>query len=79
MNALKLAAKAKAANVIDPDEAAVFVADESRRPYDVDLILSDPSTYQRCLRAAQRLMPTTPSLLTRLDEARKSLDWLHEL
>lgn len=65
--------------VMDPEEAAVFIADESGHPYDWELILSDRGVYRRCYALAEKRIPSDASLQQRLLDAKKSLDRKHRL
>jgi hypothetical protein len=80
MNEQKFAALlrgAQATNLPDPEDAAVFIADESGHPWDWRLILTDRGVYRRRLRAAENRTP--PELQEQLLDAKKSLDRRHRL
>lgn len=61
----------------DPEDAAVFVADESGSPWDWRLILTDRGVYRRLYRRAEKRIPT--HLHERLADAKKALDRSHRL
>jgi hypothetical protein len=80
MNEQKLAALlrgAQATNLPEPEDAAVFLADESGHPYDWQLILTDRGVYRRRYKAAERRIPV--ALQQQLIDAKKSLDRRHRL
>lgn len=80
MNAQKLAAllrEAQATDLPDPEDAAVFLADESGHPWDWQLILTNRGVYRRRYQAAERRIPE--DLQQQLLDAKKSLDRRHRL
>lgn len=70
---------AEPTDVIDPEDAAVFIADESGHPYDWRRIVEDRGVYRRLYRAAEKRLPDEPKLQERLLDAKRSLDRKHRL
>lgn len=70
---------ARVTNTIDPEDAAVFIADESGHPYDWRLIVDNRATYRQHLRTAERRLAAHPELHARLLDAKKALDRRHGL
>ena len=84
MNEAKFVALLRAADpdpnsLMDPEDAAVFVADESGHPYDWRLIVTDKAVYRKRYRAAARRLTAHPELHPRLHDAKKALDRRHRL
>lgn len=80
MNEQKFVALLRASRPIDlpdPEDAAVFIADESGHPLDWPLILANRGVYRRRYTAAERRIP--PGLQQQLLDAKKSLDRRHRL
>lgn len=80
MNEQKFVALLRASRPIDlpdPEDAAVFIADESGYPWDWRLILTDRGVYRRLYNRAEKRIPD--ALQQRLLDAKKSLDRRHRL
>lgn len=80
MNEQKFVALLRASRPIDlpdPEDAAVFIADEAGSPWDWRLILTDRGVYRRLYNRAEKRIPD--ALQQRLLDAKKSLDRRHRL